>query len=435
MATYPASVKRPHLSVHTWVGEVRYIARQPILNLQGHVHAYELLFRNPPEAVSPHEGDAATQAMFDNAVIFGLERFTNGLPAFVSCTLESLTEQMANVLAPDTTILAIPASLEPAPALIESCLDLKAKGFRLALDDLIVGSTPHPLIDLVDYIRVDFVQLSEDQRQNLRKLASPSRAILAKKLDTQEDYRQACAAGFTLFQGGYFCNPVLLKERKVPASRLVHFDIVRLLLHDPLDIRQVSKLVMRDPSLTFRLLRLVNSPVYAIQQEVRSVETAILLVGEDTFRRIVSLAVLCEVNADQPPEILHMALLRARFCQLAAELFDLEPGEQYLLGLFSLLPAMLCLPMEEIIPALPLRDRICEALLQTMNRERTALSWLEGHERGDWEACDSILIANDPNHEHFRLAKQSEQPSLADQLIRCYADAVVWVEASLSLAA
>jgi EAL and modified HD-GYP domain-containing signal transduction protein len=421
MATQGAPAKCPEAVPAKIAGEVRYVARQPILNLQGRVHGYELLFRNAPETVFHRDSDIAARTMLDNAVIFGLEMFTNGLPAFVSCTTEALTEQLVHVLAPKKTVLAIPSSLEQTVALVDACRELKDQGFRLALDDFNSRTSLKPLVNLADYIRVDFTRLNAEERQHLRRMNCASIARVAKKVDTQEDYREACAEGFTLFQGNYFCHPVLLKKHKVPASRLFHFEIVKLLHHDPIDVRKVSQLVMRDASLTFRLLRLVNSPVCAIQQEVRSIEAAILVIGEETFRRIVSLAVLSEINADQPPEILQMALLRARFCELTASLFALDAAEQYLLGLLSLVPAMLCLPMEELIPSLPLRDQICEALQGTMNLERSPLAWLESHERGDWEACDAIVEATPSN---------PRRPA-PEQLIQCYADAVVWAEAAL----
>ena len=182
------------------------------------------------------------------------------------------------------------------------------------------------------------------------KSASSSVALVAQKVATYEDHRKACSLGFTLFQGDYFCHPVLLKKRKVPANGQSHFEMVRELYHDPIDIRKVSELVRRDASLTYRLLRLVNSPIYGIYQEVRSVEAAITVLGEATFRRIVSLAVLSELNGEQPSAILHMALVRARFCELAARKFGQDAEEQYLLGMLSLLPAMLGVPMEEIVP-------------------------------------------------------------------------------------
>jgi EAL and modified HD-GYP domain-containing signal transduction protein len=415
----PAICIEPALQRST--GEVRYVARQPILNLLGRVHGYELLFRNAPETVFNRDTDTAARTMLDNAVLFGLEMFTNGLPAFVSCTMEAVTEQLVHVLSPKMAVLAIPASLEQTAKLVEACRDLKGQGFRIALDGFPAKANLRALLNLVDYIRVDLTQLDAEARQHLRRINRASIVRVAMKVDTPEDYQQACAEGFTLFQGNYFCHPVLLKKHKIPASRLFHFEIVKLLHHDPIDVHKVSQLVMRDASLTFRLLRLVNSPICAIQQEVRSIESAILVIGEDTFRRIVSLAVLSELNSDRPPEILQMALLRARFCELAAPVFGLDAAEQYLLGLLSLVPAMLCLPMEDLIPSLPLRDRVCEALQGDMNPERSLLSWMELHERGDWEACDAIVHANLP----------AEQRSTPEQLPKFYADAVVWAEAAV----
>ncbi len=391
--------------------EMRYVARQPILDLQGRVHGYDLNFRNAPESIFRRDADVAIETMLDNQVLFGLERLTNGLPAFISCTADALIEEMVLVLSPALTVLGVPSSLAPAPRLIEACRNLKARGFRLALDDFAWSDNLHPLLDRADYIRLDYRQLGPAEQQQLSQRGLNSLQMVAQKVGTQEDYRRACAKGFTLFQGDYFCHPVLLKKRKVPANRLFHFEIVREVYRDPVDVRKISQLVRRDASLTYRLLRLVNSPIYGLYQEVRSIETAIMILGQATFRRIVSLAVLSELNADQPAEILHMAVLRARFCELAASNYGQDPAEQYLLGMLSLLPAMLGVPMEEIVPGLPLRDSICEALTGTLNPERSLLTWLEYHERGDWDSCDHIVAAQALSSKH---------------LVLCYEEAVIW---------
>jgi EAL and modified HD-GYP domain-containing signal transduction protein len=392
---------------------MRYVARQPILDLQGRVHGYDLLFRNAPEVVLRRDAEFAVQTMLDNEVIFGLERLTNGLPAFISCTAEALTGNSVLVLSPGKTVLGVPAGLEPEPNLVEACRSLKARGFRLALDDFTWSPKPHPLLNQADYVRLDFARLREVDRQQLYKEASDSLTLVAQKVASYEDHRKACAMGFTLFQGDYFCHPVLLKKRKVPANGRSHFEIVRELYHHPIDIRRVGLLVRRDAALTYRLLRLVNSPIYSIYQEVRSIEVAITILGEATFRRVVSLAVLSELNGDQPSAILHTALVRARFCELAARKFALDADEQYLLGMLSLLPAMLGVPMEEIVPILPLRGQICEALAGTMNPERKLLGWLEFHEHGDWESCDRLVTTYGLN---------------SNQLVQCYIEAASWAE-------
>ena len=420
MATQSTFTRSSETAPAEWTGDVRYIARQPILDLHGRLHGYELLFRNGPQSVLRSDGDMATRTVLDDTVLFGLEQYTNGSPAFVNCTAEALSERFVQVLPPSMTILVLPANVELTPKVVDACRELKASGFRLALDNFPWDSKLQPLVELTDYICADFTLLDDVGRKNLRQhLKRKSVATVAKKVETQDDYRQACAAGFTLFQGDYICHPVLLKNRKVPANRLFHFEILRQLYRDPVDLMKVSELVMRDASLTYRLLRLVNSPFCAIYQEVRSIESAILIVGEETFRRVATVGILSEVNADRPPEILRMALMRARFCGLAAALCALDADEQYLLGILSLLPAMLGLPMDALTPSLPLRYQLREALEGKANSERSLLTWIEFHERGDWGSCDVIAQAGGVHSE---------------QLVRYYANAVAWAEATLHAA-
>jgi EAL and modified HD-GYP domain-containing signal transduction protein len=421
MAKYSEPVVTVKPTPEECAGEVRYVARQPILDAHGRVHGYELLFRDGPEGIPQADGDLATRTILDDTVLFGLERYTNGLPGFVHCSAETLTEHLVQVLPPSMTVLVIPARAEPTPRLVEACLELKACGFRLALDDIAWHAQLQPVTERADYIAADFSVLDSAERANARQqLSRIAIAKIAKKVETLDDYQQATAAGFTLFQGGYFCQPVLVKNQKAPANRFFHFELLRHLNRETMDLKKVSELVERDASLTYRLLRFVNSPICAIRQEVRSIESALLIVGEAAFRRIANLAIISELSAAQTPEILQMALLRARFCGLAADLCAMDPEEQHLLGLLSLLPAMLGLPMEALTPSLPLRAPIREALEGTPNPERSLLTWLEFHEQGNWAACDSIVAANGPK---------------LRRLIRCYSDAVDWARTTLGAAA
>jgi EAL and modified HD-GYP domain-containing signal transduction protein len=238
-------------------------------------------------------------------------------------------------------------------------------------------------------------------------------------VETQEEFIEAREEGFTLIQGYYFCRPKLLANRKVPANRMSQVEILQVLQDDSIDLHKLARLVKRETSLTYRLLRLINSPICAMQQEVRSVEAALIAVGEETFRRMATLAIASELNAGQQMELLRMAFVRGRFCELAAGPYGLDKTEQYLLGLLSLLPAMLRVPMPELAPSLPLREEIRKALNGEKIPERALLCWLEGHERGDWAACDML----------------GEKPVMQpDQLQTCYEDALVWAEAALHFA-
>lgn len=401
-------------------GALRYVARQPILDVRGRVHGYELLFRAEPEAGFRGDGDLATRTMLDNTVIFGLEKLTAGLPAFVNCTREALTGELVKVLPPSMTVLEILETVEPTPPLIHACRKLKSEGFRLALDDFYWRPGMEPLVELADYIKVDFILSNKTARAELReRLGTLCVAMVAEKVETQEDYTQARLEGFTLFQGYYFCRPILLKNRKVPVNRMSYLELLQLLQGEAIDVHQLSHLVKRDAALTYRLLRLVNSPACAVRQEVRSIEAALVIVGEDAFRRIAMLAITSELNANQPPEILRMAFVRACFCELAAGLCGLDRREQYLVGLCSMLPAMLRMPMGDLIPALALRQQVRDALLGAVSVESSLLRWTECHERGEWARCDAIAHS-------YGLNRQ--------ELMRYYAEAVVWAETALHFA-
>lgn len=390
------------------------------MDLRGRVHGYELLYRAGPEPSFRGDGDTATRTMLDNTILFGLEKLAGGMPAFVNCTRESLVENMVHVLPSSMTVLEILEDIEPTAAVIDACRKLKAEGYRFALDDFTWKPGVDPLVELADYVKVDFVQSGPEERKNLlQRLRGFTVALVAEKIETQEDYQQACKEGFTFFQGYYFCRPVLIENRKIPANRLSHIEIMQQLRLDEIDVPKVTTLLQRNTSLTYRLLRLVNSPLCAMRQEVRSIRAALIIVGEDTFRHIAMLAIASELNGDRPAEILRMAFVRGRFCELAAGFCLQNSSEQFLLGMLSLLPAMLRLPMEKLTPALPLREEIREALQGRANSERALLQWLESYERGEWAACDAVVLAEGLDQK---------------DLIECYADAAVWAESALKSA-
>jgi EAL and modified HD-GYP domain-containing signal transduction protein len=412
-----AMIPLPKVPLHESSNALRYVARQPILNLRSKVFGYELLFRAGPEAVFRGDGDMATRTMLDNTVVFGLEKLSAGLPAFVNCTMESLVNRLVRVLPAGMTVLEILETLEPTPELIAACRELKAEGYRIALDDFVWKAKFDQLVELADFIKVDFIQTNAAARQKLfRRVSGTPIVLLAEKVETREEHKQACAEGFTLFQGYYFCRPQLLESRKIPANKFSHIKILRLLQHDPLDLTQLSELMKQDTSLVLRFLRLVNSATYSLYNEVRSIHSALQVVGDDAVRRIATLAIASELNAKQAREILRMALVRGRFCELAARASALEPAEQYLLGMFSLLPAMLDVSMATLAPTLTSQVKIQKALLGALTLESSLLRWVEFHEQGNWEKCDAIVQSYGLN--------QAE-------MIRCYAEAAIWADASL----
>ncbi len=402
--------------------DLRYVARQPILDTHGNVHGYELLFRRGADSTAfDGDGNAATRTVLDNSIVFGLERLTGGLPMFVNCTREALVEGLVRVLPAEHTVLELLETLEPDAALLRACHELKASGYRIALDDFRWQPSWQPFFEIADYIKLELPSTTRRERAELKeRIGSGTAKLILERVETQQDLAQARREGFKLFQGFYFCRPQMMENRELPANRLVHLEILQAVLKDPLDVRRISDLVKREPSLAYRLLRIANSPIYATRQAVSSIQAALVMIGDEMFRRVAMLATAAELRGNRPTELLRMAFLRGRFCELAAALTAQNATEQYLLGMFSLLPAMMSVPMESVVKALALRQELHLALLGQQNEERTILNWIECFEAGQWECCDRIA---------------TNAGILESSLARLYAEAVLWAEANMKVAA
>jgi EAL and modified HD-GYP domain-containing signal transduction protein len=402
-------------------GRLFSVVRQPLLDLRGRVHAYELLFRGDPDGGAPDSNLLETAANFNLERPSELKKLTGKLTAFVICPIEALSEQIAQVLPVSLTVLEIGVGPGLSPEQMAACREVKSLGFRFALDDL-RAEPQADLLELADYIKVDFDRTTPESRRQLLKALPVSKIMmLANGVKTHAAFQQARSEGFTLFEGYYFCEPVAMRNRRPPVNQMLRLDILKALQQPSIDMNKVGQLVKRDGPLTYQLLRLVNSPVWGMRQTVESIEVALVAVGENAFRRIATLAIASEFNGDQPPELLCLAMIRGRVCEVMAskcgfETRGLDPFGQYLLGLLSLLPAMQGQPMSEVVRTLPLSAEIIEALLGNRNPERALLGWLENCERGDWSGCDAAAEAH-----HL------DQRELA----RVYVEAIAWTETAL----
>lgn len=396
---------------------VRFLARQPILDCNGRVYGYELLFRHGPLNAFTGDYEFASRTMADNTILFGLEELTGGHLAFFNCTEDFLRSDLPYLLPAESTVLEILETVEPSAELIEACRTLKTRGYRLALDDFIWQPELAPLVELADFIKIDFLLSKQEDRKKLQAQLPRNRAtMLAEKIETEEERKQARREGYMLFQGYYFCRPQMMEMRTIPANTMHHFEMLQLLMKSPLNLDKICPLVEGDVSLAYRVLRLVNSAAYYIPREVRSIRTALVLLGDDIFRRLATLAITSELGMGSSPEIVRMALVRARFCELAARRMNLAPEEQYLLGMASLFPAMLRTPAETIAASLPLRKEIRESLCGEHNAERRLLTMAELLEQGNWKQCEQMLQAYD-------------LPS--DRILQIYETAVRWSESVL----
>jgi EAL and modified HD-GYP domain-containing signal transduction protein len=273
---------------------------------------------------------------------------------------------------------------------IDACRSLHERGYRLALDDFVVGSDAERLLPYVDYIKVD-VQLTElPLVLELPKKYKPYKVkMVAEKVETREVFEATRDAGYTLFQGYYFRRPVIRTGTTLAASHAMHLRLLAELNRPNLTVIELGALIKQDASLSLKVLRCVNSAALPLRREVRSIHDAVVLLGMGPIRQWASVWALASMNKGASPELATAALLRARSCELLArDVKGMDTAELFLVGLCSLLDAMLGRPMNEAVEQLPLSSAAKEALLGEPGAMRAVLDAIIAQEVGAWTAVD-----------------------------------------------
>ncbi len=367
----------------------RFIARQPIFNLEKVVVAYELLFRDGvANCFSGVDGNEATrQVLLNTFVLFGVTRLTAGSPAFINFPRELLLDDMLRLFPPQSVVIELLEDVPPDADVLSACAELRELGYTLALDDVTDLEKRGKLIDYVNVVKVDFRATSHEQQKRLVGEVT-SAQILAEKVETQEDFERAVDFGYSLFQGYFFAKPQMLKKRDVPANRAQHLRLIRELQSRQLQLERLEKIIKQEMSLSYRLLRYINSPVYGLRSEVKSIRHALTLLGERDIRRWALFAVLAGTARDKPTELLQTGLQRARFCEVlasAAGLKDRESADElFLTGLFSVIDALLDMPLEEALRDVAVPKRAAAALQGEPGPFKLVLDMALACEKGDW---------------------------------------------------
>lgn len=367
--------------------QVRLLGRQPIIDEHQRLFGHELLFRCGTEDAFSGDPEAATREVVDQCAMLIPE--LNEGRAFVNCTRLTFVEGICTLLPPESTVLEILETIEPDAELLSSLRLLKTQGYQLALDDFAPLRSREPLIELADFVKIDFLASDQRARQEIYSMLHGSRArLLAEKIETHEEMLIARGEGCSLFQGYFFARPVTLSKRAVPQNQMIYLQLLTALNREPTELTEIEKLILSDASLCYRVLRLANSPVYFHARELTSVREALLLVGENAVRRIVTVAIAGILAGNNRSPVVLMALVRARFCELIAGELGAQPAQLYLLGLLSLLDVLLEIPMERILTALPIDSSMKAALLGEPGLLRQAIDLVHSLEACDWHESE-----------------------------------------------
>lgn len=381
--------ERRQLDVPGRPEEMRFVARQPILNAAGRVVAYELLYRGSLEAESctADSDRASAQVLTDGLLAFGLPALANGKLLFINFTRHWLVEDAAFLLPSPYFVLELTEDIPADDDTIDACRRLHAAGYAIALDDFEEGSAAEAFLPWASYVKVDVLATPPERVASLMaRLKGRPLRMLAEKVETQAVADWSAKLGFELFQGYYFARPATMTTRALPPQRVAYLDLLAAVNQPEITLEQLETLVKRDPALSHRVLRCLQSASYGLRRDVSSIREALLLLGIEPVRRWASVWALAGLNGDGSPEVISMALIRARTCeQAASRQWGPAAGEPYyLLGLCSLLDVLLEQSIAVAVADLPLQPLVREALLGTPGPARALLNCTIAYEQGDW---------------------------------------------------
>jgi EAL and modified HD-GYP domain-containing signal transduction protein len=376
-----------------------FIARQPIFNRKLEVVGYELLFRGRGYAGdgfsdSPHRATATV--VLNSFTELELTRIVGRKRAWINVTRQFILEGLAQAIPVDRGGLEVADDEVFDDELLAGLRDLKGRGYKLSLDGF--GSRAHPdsVLELFDVVKLDVRELGAERlTEQVERLRAHPCQVLAKRVATPPEQELCIDAGCDLFQGYFFCQPAVVATRSITANRLALLQVVAALQRPDVELSDLEQLIARDVALSFRMLRYVNSAYFGLRGDVRSIGQALALLGVENARRWATLSVLASVD-DKPTELTLTALTRARFCELAGEQLEIaRPSELFTLGLFSVIDALMDVPMQDAVASLPLADDMREALIHRRGAMGELLEAAAARETGDDAGTATLAHADE----------------------------------------
>ncbi len=394
-----------------------FTARQPILDVNKEVIAYELLFRDSLKNVFPDVGgNEATLKMVEGLQLnLGLDTLTQNKQAFINFTEETLLEGFPHMLPKEQVVVEVLEDVTPGKRMLCAVQELKREGYTIALDDYEHAPVWRHFYPYTDIIKIDWRASSIDTiKQIIEDIKDfPKIKLLAEKVETHEEFELAKSLGFAYFQGYFFSKPEVMQSRSLLSSQMALAELMAEMAEVEPDINMIVHAFESDVNLSFKLLRYSQSPIFKRRNEITNIKQAIVAIGQQELRRFVSLLFTAQFSSGKPAELTTMSLVRARFCESVAKLPSQkeEPASAFLVGLLSLLDAMLDTDLVELLEKLPLAETIKAPLCNDEGKLASYLHLCHAFEAANW--ANAGLLAD-------QIAADF------DQTAECYLEAVKW---------
>ena len=394
-----------------------FVARQPIFNINKKIYAYELLFRTGMSNAFPDlDGETATSSLLSSSFFtVGIEKISGGKIAFINFTEELLLQGTPIMFPAKKIMVEILEDVTPSEAINDACFQLIDKGYTLALDDFVFSKEWMPLVEAAKVIKVDFMLSTMEEIEEIVAVTAPYKCkLLAEKIETYDEFQQALQMGFEYFQGYFFAKPEILKNKDIPSSQLTLLQLITEVNRAEYDPQTLERLINQDVSVSFKLLKYLNSAYYSRVEPVSSIKQAIAYLGERGIRQFVSLIATSKLSESKPDELIRTSIIRARFLeQIAEDYGQMNSSDYFMLGLFSCIDAMLDNSMEYLMEQLPLTAAVKNALIIRSGEMFPFLHAIECYEVGDFVTFTDIL---------------NELGIESEKITDFYLDAVSWAD-------
>ena len=369
-----------------------YVARQPVFTVDKTIFGYELLFRQGLENAFPDiDGDTATSNVLSNTFFtFEIKEILGDKPGLVNFTRQLILQSAPLLFSREHIIIEILENIEPEPDVIMAMAAFKEKGFTIALDDFVFDEKFEPMLDLSAMIKFDLIATPLETLTPVIKEIQKKRrhiVLLAEKVETYEEFKLAQKMGFTLFQGYFFAKPEILTKKELSGNQATRLRLINEMGHPELDMETVESLIKKDVSVSFKLLKFINSAYFNRPSPINTVKDAITYLGIEELRKFIHIITVADLNDTKPNELVRSSLIRARMCELCGTVMKtgFATEELFTLGLFSHMDAMLDLPIEAIVGSVAFSENIKNAMRGHDKDFNKILSIVASFEQGDWQ--------------------------------------------------
>lgn len=381
-----------------------FLARQPILDLHQEIIGYELLFRHSSAANAAHISDTmrADASILENMLTnMGTDWLLGDKLAFINISPSLLKSDFLDLLPAEHLVLELPSTMPAHSEYLDLCRQLRAKGYRFALDNFSPEPSARSLLEIADYVKLDVQNLYAEQLSEIVAMLPTTDRVIATKVETSSDYWFCKNIGIGLFQGYYFAKPETLTAKTLNPSLAHVLDLLNKVRMNA-EIREIEHIFKLDVALSYKLLRFINSAAMRRRSQVHSISNAVALLGYQQLYRWLTLLLVTSGDERTPPALMRTAITRGRLTELLGQgrLGTHEGDNLFIAGVFSLLDTLLDMPMEKILETLSLPKPICEALLLRQGPYSQYLALAEACETGDGEriAALSRQLALEPTH-------------------------------------